>query len=89
MTSQFSCDDNNIRQILFQVKVAGLGHTDWIKTCFAMLMKDCGNTENCKDLNSITVHEEKLEVYLQVLNVNSSSYAGDSQVLTFRRLSLS
>jgi hypothetical protein len=60
MTSQLSSDDNNIRQVLFQVKVAGMGHSDWAKTCFTTLMKDCGNTENCKDMKSITLHEETL-----------------------------
>jgi uncharacterized lipoprotein len=79
VTSQISSDDNNIRQMLFQVKVAGLGDTDWAKPCVTTLMKECGNTENCKDKNSTTLHEETLEVYLQGLDVNSSSYAVDSQ----------
>jgi hypothetical protein len=35
--------------------------------------------KTAKTVNSIIVHEETLEVYLQVLNVNSSSYAVDSQ----------
>jgi hypothetical protein len=62
MTSQFSSMVIiNIRQVLFQVKVAGLGHTDWVKTCLTALMKDCGYTENCKDLKSITLHEVTLE----------------------------
>jgi len=73
MTSHFSSDDNS-KQVLFQVKVAGLGHTDWAKTCFTTLMKDCGNAENCKDTKSITLHEETLEVCLHVINMNSSSY---------------
>lgn len=59
--------------MLFQVRVTGLGHTDWAKTCFTTLLKDCGNKENCKDMKSITVHEETLGVYLQMLNVNSCS----------------
>jgi hypothetical protein len=75
MTGQFSGDNNsNIRQVLFPVKVTGLGLTDWAKTCWSTLMKGCGNTENCKDVKSITLHEETLEVYLQFLNANSSSY---------------
>jgi len=73
MTSQFSSDDNDIRQVFFQVKVAGLGHTVWAKTCFTALMKGRVNMGNCKDMKSITTHEETLEVYLHMLNVSSSS----------------
>lgn len=40
-------------------------------------MKDYGNMENCKDMKSITLHDETIEVYIQVLNVNFSSYAAD------------
>jgi hypothetical protein len=63
MTGQFSSDDN-ITQLLFPVEVTGLGLADWAKTCRTTLMKDCGNTENCNDMKSLTLHDETLEVYL-------------------------
>jgi hypothetical protein len=49
------------------------------KAASQRLWKTVEIKENYKDMKSITLHEETLEVYLQVLNVNSSSYAVDSQ----------